>query len=83
MQVQKDLLITPQLQQMIIKKRGKAKIHVIAALLKQKSFLSRLHTKSRRGPSTQSAKPMPNPQGKFPNEAQQHDMHVRVLIACG
>ena len=74
-------MITPQLLQMISKKRGNAKMHAISALLKQKNFLSRLNTKSRRGPSTQQLSPIVNPQGKLPHEARKHDMDVWYLIA--
>eukprot|EP00892_Ulva_mutabilis_P005760 jgi/Ulvmu1/3556/UM166_0010.1 len=80
-QVQKDLSITPQLLQMIIKRQGRAKLHAISALLKQKSFMSRLHTKSRRGPATRQPRAMVNPQGKLPQEARQHDMDESRQLA--
>jgi hypothetical protein len=78
-QVQKDLMLTPQLVNALKKKQGEMLLSNIASLLKQKSFMSRLSTKSRRGPSTYKPPVLRNPQGQLPEQIKQQDRQACSL----
>jgi hypothetical protein len=79
MQVQKELLLTPQLTKGFKRMRGELKLINIASLLKQKSFLSRLSTKSRRGPAKYEPLVMANPLGQMPEQTKQQDQKASSL----
>ena len=80
LQVQKEFLLTPQLTKALKNKRGDLKLCNIASLLKQKSFMSRLTTKSRRGPAQYKPPAMPNPLGQLPDQIKQQDIQASPLL---
>lgn len=80
LQVQKEFLLTPQLTKALKNKRGELKLCNIASLLKQKSFMSRLTTKSRRGPAQYKPPAMPNPLGQLPDQIKQQDIQASPLL---
>jgi hypothetical protein len=79
LQVQKDLMMTPQLVKVLQNKRAELMLCNLASLLKQKSFMSRISTKSRRGPTTYKPPVLPNPLGQMPDQIKQQDRQARFL----
>lgn len=80
LQVQKELLLTPKLVKSLKGQHGERKLCNFASLLKQKSFMARLTSKSRRGPSKHERTVLPNPLGQMPNQIKEQDRQVGSLL---
>jgi hypothetical protein len=76
-QMQEALHLTSEAAADLKQKHGTAKMAAIATLISIHSFMSRLSTKSRRGPSATKRQPMPNPQGKLPKDVRESEHEVR------